>query len=220
MKRLLFLLSIPAIVVFISCSKNDMNSENTQLKELDFGYIPLYPGNYWIYDHYKIDKAGNETLLDSYDSIAITGTALENGKPYLVFEGTWANMEMKLRDSSGYYVNPAGNIHMSDDHFMDTLSFYTFRNNHTGDTIYQSWYQLLEDPGSVVVDAGAFETVNFRGTILTFNPNQGVDSIRYKNQLYSRNTGLVLDTYYFLGSTEKFERRLVRFFVDKRSAVH
>jgi hypothetical protein len=173
-----------------------------------------------VYDHYKIDGEGNETLLDYYDSIAITGTVVENGKSFLVFEGTWANMGMKLRDSSGYYVNPAGNIHMSEGHFDDTLSINTFQNNNTGDTLYQSWYQLLEDPSSVVVNAGEFETVNFRGTILTFNPNQGVDLIRYKDQLYSRNTGLVLDTYYFLGSPDKYERRLARFFVDQRSAVH
>lgn len=226
MKRVLLLITLASAIVFASCSKKDNGSDNIEIVDPDYGYIPFYPGNYWVYEQFSIDTLGNETLLNEYDSVVITGTATVNSKSYIVFEGTFlsgpneVDTILLLRDSSGYYVDPSGNIHMANNNFTDTLSFYTFTNNNTGDTLYQSWYTLEKEPSEISVGAGVFPTINFRGSILTFNPNPGVDDIRYKNRLYSHNVGLVLDTYFFLGSPKRFERRLARYHVDKNSAIH
>lgn len=226
MKRVLLLFAVATFLVLASCSKNDNESGGSQPTDPDYGYIPFYPGNYWIYEHFKIDSLGNETLQDVYDSVVITGTTTINSLSYYVFQGTFMSgvndldTVMILRDSAGYYVDPSGNIHMADNNFTDTLSYTAFTNNNTGDTLYQSWYKMEEEPGQATVEAGVFETVNYMGTILTHNPAPGVDSIRYKDQLYSRNSGQVLDTYFYLGAPLLFERRLIKYYVDENSVTY
>ena len=225
MKRVKILGIAVLILTLASCNKNDdNNSDNTQLVPWDAGYIPFYPGNYWVYEQYKIDTLGNETLLNTYDSVVITGTTNINGIPYLVFEGIWmsgpdlVDTVYMLRDSLGYYVDPSGWIYFSDENFTDTLASSTLIIN--GDTLYESWYKMESEPQIVSVPAGTFDVLNYRGTIHTINPNPHVADIRYKDKLYSKNVGQVLDTYFYLGSPDRFERRLKHYFVDQRSAVH
>lgn len=226
MKRVHVLILTVLISINFSCSKNDDNSGNTALTNLDAGYIPFYPGNYWVYEHYKIDTLGNETLLNHYDSIAITDTEIMNGIQYLVFEGTWMSNPFlmdslnMLRDSAGYYVNPSGIIHFTDQNFTDTLYSYTGVNNNTGEIIYESWYKMKSQPQTVNVPAGEFEALNYQGTIFTPNPNPGINEYRFKDRLFAKNAGMVLDTYFYLGSSDKMERRLKRYFIDKRSAIY
>lgn len=225
MKReIIFIIAILAIVL-TSCSKSD-NTGNTQLVAADFGYIPFYPGNYWVYDVYQIDTLGNETLLNHYDSVAITGTEMLNNIPYIVFEGTFLksseilSSKILLRDSLGYIVDSEGKIHFSDENFSDTLVSYFATNNNTGDTLYKLTGKMEHEPSSVIVPAGDFETLNFMETIFTYNPPSNVPEIRYQDKLYSKNIGMVLDTYHYLGSPTRFERRLKHYYVDKNSAVH
>jgi hypothetical protein len=47
-----------ALAILTSCQKNDENP--LQKKSV---YLPLEIGNYWVYEHYKIDTLGNETKL-------------------------------------------------------------------------------------------------------------------------------------------------------------
>ncbi len=224
MKRVNVFIITVLILILASCSKNENNNSNTSLVIPDAGYIPFYPGNYWVYEHYKIDSLGNETFLETYDSVAITGTEMVNGIPYLVFEGTWmSGLELMdtvylLRDSLGYYVDPSGWIHCTDQNFTDTLETFAMvvSNN---DTLYEVWYKMLSEPQIISVPAGEFEALNYQGTIYTHNPNQGVPDIRYKDRYYSNNVGLVLDTYFYLGSPYKMERRLKHYYVDKGSFI-
>lgn len=226
MKRVNFLIIAALILIITSCSKDENNSGTTSLVIPEAGYIPFYPGNYWVYEQYMIDTLGNETMLNHYDSIAITGTTMVNGIQYLVFEGTWmsgpefVDTIYMLRDSSGYYVDPSGWIHFTDQNFTDTLNTYTGLNNHTGDTLYQSWYKMESQLQNINVPAGEFDALNYQGTIYTHNPNQGVQVIRYKDRFYSNNVGMVLDTYFYLGSPNRMERRLKHYFIDQRSFIY
>jgi hypothetical protein len=226
MKRVHVLLLALLISISYSCSKEDNDNGNIELVPLNYGYIPFYPGNYWVYEHYKIDTLGNETLLNHYDSVFISGTETVNGISYIVFEGTWMSGAFimdtlnMLRDSIGYYVNPSGIIHFTDQNFTDTLYSFTGVNNNTGEVMYESWYKMEPQPHIISVPAGDFEVLNYHGTVYTPNPNQGVQDYRYKDRLFAKNVGMVLDTYYFLGSPTKFERRLIRYLVDQRSAVY
>ena len=224
MKKVKILIIVILALTMGSCSKENSNNNNTQLVPLDYGYIPFYPGNYWVYDQYMIDTLGNETLLDTYDSVAITGTQNVAGITYLVFEGTWLSGQnffdtvLLLRDSAGYYVDPTGWVHFSDENFSDTLASSIYIVN--GDTLYESWYKMQSGPQSVTVPAGTFDILTYLGTIHTFNPAPHVPEIRYKDKLYARNVGLVRDTYYYLNSPNRYERRLNNYYVDKRSSIH
>ena len=218
---MLFVIAAATLVLF-SCDRTDDNPSSPSVS-WGAGYIPVYPGNYWIYEHYRIDTLGNEILQNDYDSIVVTGTTLQGGKSYIVFEGNWMSGSsgldtvLMLRDSSGYYVDPGGRIHFSYVNFDDTLHTYLGLNNNTGDTLYDSWYKMEQEPQWVVVPAGTYEALSCRGTILTYHPNFGVPPLRYTDEMYSKNVGMVLDTYYYLGSPVRFERRLKRYQVSDLS---
>lgn len=223
MKKVKILVILVLALMAGSCSK-DNNNNNTSIVPADFGYIPFYPGNYWVYEQYKIDTLGNETLLDTYDSVAITGTKNVAGITYLVFEGTWpmgqnnSDTVLLLADSIGYYVDPTGWIHFSESNFVDTLASSTYVVN--GDTLYESCYKMQNGPQSVTVPAGTFYVLTYLGTIHISNPAPYVPEVRYKDKLYARNVGLVRDTYYYLSSPDRYERRLKKYYVDRRSSIH
>ncbi|MCF8367948.1 MAG: hypothetical protein K9G76_02820 [Bacteroidales bacterium] len=220
MKRVIFLFLPALILVFTSCSRDEDTTINQP--ETTDSYIPLHIGNYWVFDQYKIDTLGIETLMDTYDSLVITGVESINGKSYYVFEGTWlsgpelTDTVYMLRDSSGYCVDPLGWIHFTDQNFVDTLETFTMVSLNN-DTLYESYYKVLPDPQIVSVPAGEFEALNYQGTIFTHNPNQGVPPFRYKDQYFTNNVGMVLDTYFYLGSPVKMERRLKNYFIDPGS---
>lgn len=225
MKRVNFLMIAALILVFFSCSENDDDMGSTQLVALDAGYIPFYPGNYWVYEQYRIDTLGNETILDTYDSVFISRIEVVNGIQYFVFEGTWMSSPdsidnlFALRDSAGYFVDPSGTIYFTDQNFTDTLETFTFVISN-GDTLYESWYKMESEPQTISVPAGEFEALNYHGTIHTIYPNPQVPAIRYKDKLYSKNVGLVLDNYFYLGSPNRFERRLKHYYIDQQSFLY
>jgi len=222
MKRVNFLIFTVLMFTLFSCSKDENNNGNTNLTPWEAGYIPLYPGNYWVYEHYKIDTLGNETFSDNYDSVVITGIEIIGGVQYFVFEGTWMSSPdpmdtlFALRDSAGYFVDPSGTIYFTDQNFTDTLETFTFVISN-GDTLYESCYKMESEPQVVTVPAGTFETLNYNGTIRTIYPAPNVQKIRDKDQLYAKNVGQVLDTYFYLGSPNRFERRLKHYFVNQQS---
>lgn len=222
MKKVKLFVVAAAILTLFSCDKNS-DDPSMSSGPWGAGYIPVYPGNYWIYGHYHIDTLGNETLSNVYDSVVITGTASVGGHSYIVFMGTWmsgidvVDTVMMIRDSLGYYVDPLGKIHFSYINFSDTLHTLVSLNNHTGDTLCELSYKMEKDPKWVTVPAGTFESLNYLGTVYTNDPNPNVPVYRYMDELYSKGTGLVLKTYYYLGSPLRFERRLVRYHVSDQS---
>lgn len=222
MKRVNFLMIVALMFAFFSCSEKDDDTGSTQLVTPEAGYIPFYPGNYWVYDQYKIDTLGNETLLNTYDSVFISGIEVVNGIQYFVFESTWmsgpdlTDTLYLLRDSAGYYVDPTGWIHFTDQNFTDTLETYSMVTPN-GDTLYDSWYKMLEEPQIISVPAGEFEALNYQGTIYTHVPSQGVPYTRYKDRYFTNDIGIVFDTYFYLGSPLRMERRLKHYYIDQQS---
>ena len=222
MRKVFVIITLATTLALFSCNRND---ETTSAPRTPWGagYLPAYPGNYWVYGHYRIDTLGTEILQDTYDSIAVTGKTVIDGSEYIVFEGTWMSgpefmdTVMLLRDSAGCYVDPAGRIHFSYTNFSDTLylDFGVF--NAAGDTLFARWRFMEENPQWVTVEAGTFEALNYKGTIQTFDPNPGVPALRYEKRMFSQNVGMVIDTYYYLGSPNRFERRLQRYLVSDQT---
>jgi hypothetical protein len=221
MRKVMIFVVAAATLTLDSCNRND---ETTPAPTAPWGagYLPAYPGNYWVYGHYKIDTTGNEVLLNAYDSLAVTGKTWIAGKEYIVFEGTWMSgpefmdTVMLLRDSAGCYVDPQGAIHFSYMNFDDTLFMDYGIFNAAGDTLYARWYMMDSDPQWVTVDAGTFEALNYKGTVYTYNPNPGVPVEREEKKMFSQNVGIVLSTYYYLGSPNRHERRLQRYHVGEK----
>jgi hypothetical protein len=211
--RKLFYLGF-VIILFASCEKDDSNSINDSVEKTN--YFPLGIGNYWIYKHYDIDSLGNETERDRIDSVIINRDTIINNNQYFILEGTnypfngesWGIVDI-LRDSSGYVVNEKGKIKFSSENFTDTLASEIEVINE--DTLYILTYRMEKLTNHAVVPAGEFEALNYKGTVITSNPSQGVKNPRYMNNYFANNVGKILETYFFLSSPIIGERRLVRY---------
>jgi hypothetical protein len=214
--RNLFYLGL-VVLLITSCNKEESNLIINPVDKAN--YFPLKVGNYWIYEHYDIDSLGNETYKNKTDSIILIRDTIIKGNQYFVLEGTnyqfnggnWGIVDI-LRDSSGYIVNEKGQIKFSLDNFNDTLtSKIEVINN---DTLYIVTFKMEKTINKVVVPAGEFEVLNFKGTVLTFNPNQGIMNPRYLNNYFADNVGKILETYFYLSSPIKSEKRLVRYKIN------
>lgn len=214
MRFSIYLGLVVVVTLFASCEKENSNPPIDPVVEAN--YFPLEIGNYWIYDHYDIDSLGNETKRNRTDSVILSRDTIINGNQYFVLEGTnypydggrWGIVDV-LRDSSGYIVSANGKIKFSVDNFTDTLASKFEISGQ--DTLFVLTYQMEEITNQVVVPAGEFEALNYKGTVITTNPNQGVKNPRYLNNYFADNVGKVLQTYFFLSSPIISEKRLVRY---------
>lgn len=215
--RNLFLLGL-AIGLFVSCeTKEDPELQPTE----NTIYFPLLIGNYWVYQHYDIDPQGFESTRGVTDSVVIARDTLIGGHQYFILEGSnypyhggsWVTLDV-VRDSSGYIVNKEGVIRFSQSNFTDILASKTEVIG--GDTLYTLNYQmdLVEMP--YTVPAGDFDVLNYKGTVITYAPVQGVENPRYMNTLFSKGVGKVLETYFFLNSPRVSEKRLIRYHIENQ----
>ncbi len=209
--RKLFLLVL-VISLFVSCNKGDSNSNPT----VESNYFPLQTGNYWVYQHYKIDSLGNETDMNKTDSVIIKRDTIINNNQYFILEGTnypyngdrWEILDY-LRDSSGYLVNANGIIKCSESNFTDTLVSKT--EVISEDTLYILTYQMEETGNTIIVPAGEFNAINFKGTVFMPHYKPGIQNPRFMNNYYADGVGKILDTYFFLSSPFISEKRLIRY---------
>jgi hypothetical protein len=215
MRKLWLLGLLPALLV--SCRENETPTPDDP--GIVYDYMPMKAGNYWVYNHYRIDTSGNATDEGITDSIVITDDTLINGKRYFVFEGTnnyngmgWGLIDC-LRDSSGYIVNAQGIIKFSATNFTDTL--YTRTMVYQGDTLYTLSFRMEKPDTTITVPAGVFGVLNYRGTLKTPWSKPLIPNPRFVNHYYADNVGKVLETYFFLNSPNYYEMRLIRYKADK-----
>jgi len=207
--RKLFLLVL-AISLFAACNKDKTNPQE------ESNYFPMQIGNYWVYQHYNIDSLGNETDMNKTDSVIIKRDTIINNKQYFVLEGTnypyngnrWEILDY-LRDSSGYLVNFNGIIKCSENNFTDTLVSKTEVIGE--DTLYFLTYQMEAPDNYIIVPAGEFEVLNFKGTVVMPKNHPGIKNPRYMNNYYADGVGKIIETYFFLSSPFISEKRLVRY---------
>jgi len=206
------------VALFASCDKEDSNPIIEPIDKAN--YFPLEIGNYWIYEHFDLDSLGNETERNRTDSVILSRDTIINGNQYFILEGTnypfnggrWGIVDI-LRDSSGYIVNEKGQIRFSADNFSDTLASKVEVFN--DDTLYTLTYQMEIVSNPVTVPAGEFEVLNFKGTVTTPQKIPRTQNPRFMDNLYSKNVGKVLQSYFYLHSPFISEKRLVRYNIVK-----
>ena len=202
MKTPLASLSIMACAIFLTnCSDNTVTIEDS--------YYPLAVGNYWVYDWLRIDPNTGEAPTGERDSVMITGDTIINGKTYFIRE-SHENLGPRtvyidfVRDSSGYLVNSTGRIFFSSAATTDTLVV----SYHPGGGLFK-FYQMEPGEVEVVVPLGAFETRNFRGTVV-IELNENPLDPRYIDNRYAQNVGKVVYTAFYAAQHPIFlEARLV-----------
>ena len=208
-----------ALLTMWSCE--NFNDSSVKLQN----YMPMTVGNYWIYQHYRIDSTGLETKLSFVDSVAIIGDTTINNKKYYVRNTNGILMQNDdftfTRDSAGYLVNNLGKKLFSTNNFTDTLRKITYFDNVANLLIYTSSNKMEKHDGLISVPAGNFEVLNSKMTVKIYADykndvwnliNINKIPVVYNYAYYAPKVGKILNSYIYLNNYKiRYESRLIRF---------
>ncbi len=212
------LLFIAVVVTILSCKKE--NPTNNNPNEIKLEHLPLSVGNYWVYEHYLVDTIRdiNERTGSVKDSIVIVGDTIINSKKYFVRKGispfnglsSWGLLDI-VRDSSGYLVDVNGNVLFAENNFIDTFNLWSFVIYN--DTIADVYYNMENYYGNISTPSGNYNSgLNYKETVILFI--QDSTYIRYNKNIYVKDIGKVLETYFFISPTPSwYEKRLSHYYV-------
>lgn len=196
-----------------SCKKDEI--PQTCSPVVNESYFPLTVGSYWVYQWYRVDSLGDETVLNSIDTIRIVGDTIVGVNQYAIFEETnkFETPDIQRyyrRDSLGFLVDIDNNIF-----FSPSLSEDTIRVSSGG--FASIVYQMESSITNVDVLAGNFDCRNFRGTLTPTGAPIPVDWTEgFLNNYYSKGVGLVMENTFFFsqGPTVDLQRRLKEYYIE------
>lgn len=207
MKRLMMI--VCAFALFLSCKKED---EEKAIVYPDYGNLKV--GNYWIYQHFRIDTTGEATALDIFDTCFIERDTIIRGNTfykmlrpahtiYEYFYHYW-------RDSLGYIVDSTGKIRFSSEDFTTTLNFEVQYGGPNNDTIFTATSKMVEKDRLISTPAGEFITRTFQ-TRYDLEEWLSPYSPRFANLRFAKDVGIVSETLTIYSMDPNYtERRLVK----------
>lgn len=157
------LIIISNILLLFSCKKENLDPLVVE-PQVEFN-TPKTIGSYWVYEWYRIEKNGDESLLPYKDSIYIVGDTFINNLSYTVYYGTSMGSNPTIymeRDSSGYIVDNRGYILYSYINFNDTLRKAPM------DSLF-GWSKKMVNSLPVTVPVGTFNSIEARRTYYRFS---------------------------------------------------
>lgn len=203
-----------AIVSMFSC-KDDSSEISGKLE-----YQPSSNGSYWIYDYYEIAEDGSEKKLDRQDSIAVARDTTIDGLEYFVLEGE-TNQKGTISKNT-FHIFRIENDRMYNEKGLLVLKnmyaegeYDTSFKTEGEDTLYslKLYSKALNMP--IKVPAGDFECAVVEGEILPMISTGNIEYPRYTKYCYAKNKGLILERYFYLLNPSYFEKRLVRYHIEK-----
>ncbi len=222
MKLRSFLILFSLILTgIVSCKKESVVAlcpEGSPAPTTYVNYAMLDSGNYWIYERYSLDSAGNETPSGITDSIYVKDDTIISGQTYFILvkpaypsSGFTTNF---LRDSLHYIVDFQGRIHFSSEDFTTILKSGVVYGA-PPDTVYTYEYRMVEKDLPDTVPSGIYITSNFRNSIVIYPPYETTHNPRFLNQRYAQGVGIVSETInFFVGIPMHEERRLLRYHLE------
>lgn len=211
------------LISLISCEKVIESTNDAPVV-----YLPMSVGNYWIYQHYKIDSLGNEMPLRNYtDSVYIVKDSIINGDRYYKFESSIYFEKFKgfFRDSCGHLIKSTGEIIFSATNFVDTIRYeYGYNKPYGANRLL---YYLIKSKMNPVKQFVNTPLDNYNALMindfLTFYyydwSGNMIDTLNTSlNTYFAPNIGMVKDTYRYYRETKqeksKVERRLLRYKIN------
>ncbi|MFH0893027.1 MAG: hypothetical protein V2A54_01225 [Bacteroidota bacterium] len=220
MKVKVFLMTLTvSAALFQSCKKdNETVITPTPAPEESTDYSNLSIGNYWVYQRFDVDGSGNAIASNVYDSCYVEKDTTINSNTYFkvirpVPYGSAASYSYQ-RDSSNYLVNSHGDILFSPKDFTTVFSSKYMVIN-ISDTVCNIMRMMADKDQTYSTPSGNYTTSNCKETYSMYPNYSNGGTLRYKNNRYAANVGLVIETLpFFANSPNSIERRLVRFHVN------
>ena len=215
------LVLLAAAVCFYSCKKDKKPTVITPPPITYPDYTVLKPGNYWIYQDYRLDSInGAAHPLGTFDSNYVEKDTVINGSTFHKYcdvafaSGTSTYNIYYLRDSLSYMINSSGEILFSSEDFTDIFKLYTYGPNAaTPDTLTVTEQMGFKDV-AITVDAGTFITSAFR-QIYHYPASYPFGPTREYDHRYCQNVGLISETTGIYNSQPSlYERRLLRYHLN------
>jgi hypothetical protein len=208
-------------IVLLACAagcnkKEEQDPDPTPVLKAD--YLKLKPGNYWIYNEYRVNDTSE---IDQHiaDSVYVEKDTLINGlvfyklvKPSHWLEPfEWVNY---LRDSAGYTVGHTGKIWFSSTDF--TTIFHLSHVMAGVDTVARVTTKMSDKDFAVSTPAGIFITTSLTRSYAMFPKFHPDEPVINYNTRYAKDVGMVTETLaiYSINPFERWERRLVRWHVQ------
>ena len=203
MKRVLLLMLFIGMITY-SCKKDDPEENLKPFPAAD--YMQLKIGNYWVYQSYQLDSAGNENPMSNVDSLIIIGDTTINGYKYFKKLSVLHDHVSYMRDSNGYLVDHLGKVFFSEHDFTNILRVDTI-----GPGLALAEYSMHEGDTLVNTPIGSFQSMEFRGKITAFDPQYPYGP-QYTYSFYADGAGLVKSSYYlFYNPSLRVGQNLVSF---------
>ncbi|MBL7755073.1 MAG: hypothetical protein JNM44_11400 [Chitinophagaceae bacterium] len=182
-------------------------------------YAQLKVGNYWVYEQFEIDIAGNAASKNIFDSCYVEKDTMINAKSYFkVVKPNQNSISQKdilfLRDSLHYIVNSTGKIVFSSLDFT-TIFDTNYMLSSPGDTVCQIIKQMADENQTVNTPAGSFVTSNAKEVFFMYPSWVSAGNPRIKHTRYAKDIGIVIETLpFFISNPNYTERRLVRYHIN------
>jgi len=214
------LIAVISTAVLIGCSKEKLteNKESSSscvdYQSVDF--IPLTIGNYWVYDTYRIDTLGNETISNSGDSAYVDRDTIINGKTFYIIEGDLYAKQaignnIRNENNSILYYNTSDNFEKI---VFTTNSIGTVYNQaNIGNNLLQLTTWTNAGTQNITVDAGNYLCYQ-RETEVTPLVSGYPIGTRSQYRYYNSSVGVVINQFFFASSPELYETRLVSYNIN------
>jgi hypothetical protein len=223
-RYIVYAVAITATLGVFSCKKN--NTTHVTPPPVDSpivypDYMALKPGNYWIYQDYRLDSiTGTAHALGTFDSSYVEKDTVISGKTYhkymdrMAMIGSVVYNTYFFRDSLSYVVNETGYIMFSSSDFTDTFAVrYSYPDLSHPDTL-----KVIEMMGfqnaTTTVNAGTFMTSSYR-QMWFLPPSLPYGPMREYDYTCAKGIGMIRKTTgFYISTPDMYERRLERYHVQ------
>ena len=178
--------------------------------------MPLSVGNYWVYDTYRTDTLGIETIFSTSDSAYVDRDTTINGKTFYILEGdSYARLAtgkiIKNENNSVIYFDVSDNTEKINFTTNNLGTIYNTEN--IGNNMFQLSTWTNAGLQNISVPAGSFNCHQRETEILPLIASHPLGT-RTQFRYYNDDVGVVSSQFNFASSVDIFDTKLVRYNVN------
>ena len=213
MKKRTVMIVIAGLMAFASCKKDEPTETPETQQSSVMDYLPLTPGNYWVYEQHFYDSAGiehNQTWGNDTVEV-ISDTSVNNLIYHRIvehnFNGFAKHDTALYRDSSNCIVNNKGTVSFR----LTPGVVYTYYPSYDS-TMYYIDFSLAAQSSAITVPAGTFDCLDYQGAVYSKIDSFAVPDTIHK--YYSKNVGIIKRTYLLLYAKYIIELDLISYHIQ------